>query len=123
MQPLFAYSCACAAGYEGAHCEYAVRDECASAPCLHGAACVDGLRDFTCSCPPNTLGRRCENQTCAVYEGGTSRCVACSAGTHALADGACAELAMGLERPSSFQRLGAFFGFMQAQGGALGPPV
>ncbi|KAM4605054.1 protein crumbs homolog 1-like [Polymixia lowei] len=33
---------------------------CTVNPCLNGGACYSMWDDFTCSCPPNTAGRRCE---------------------------------------------------------------
>ncbi|XP_071763031.2 protein crumbs homolog 1 [Centroberyx gerrardi] len=33
---------------------------CSSNPCLNGGMCYTMWDDFTCTCPPNTAGRRCE---------------------------------------------------------------
>ncbi|XP_072543131.1 protein crumbs homolog 1-like [Salminus brasiliensis] len=35
-------------------------DSCSKNPCLNGGVCYSMWDDFTCSCPPNTAGRRCE---------------------------------------------------------------
>uniref|UniRef100_A0A8C9W046 Neurogenic locus notch homolog protein 1 n=1 Tax=Scleropages formosus TaxID=113540 RepID=A0A8C9W046_SCLFO len=60
------YECACEAGYTGEDfvnvkiviplsltgtmCNINI-DECASSPCHNGGTCVDGINNFTCSCP------------------------------------------------------------------------
>ncbi|GFO16164.1 protein jagged-2 [Plakobranchus ocellatus] len=44
------YTCTCASGYEGTHCEIDV-DECASTPCVWPYECVDGANSYTCKCP------------------------------------------------------------------------
>ncbi|XP_067110006.1 protein crumbs homolog 1-like [Osmerus mordax] len=33
---------------------------CSASPCLNGGVCYSMWDDFSCSCPPNTAGRRCE---------------------------------------------------------------
>ncbi|XP_038054284.1 uncharacterized protein LOC119726611 [Patiria miniata] len=33
---------------------------CASYPCLHGSKCVEALRGYSCTCPPEWTGRNCE---------------------------------------------------------------
>ena len=43
----------------GENCEVNI-DECESAPCLNGAACVDGVNNYTCSCLPGFEGRQCQ---------------------------------------------------------------
>ncbi|KAL7879418.1 hypothetical protein SRHO_G00016720 [Serrasalmus rhombeus] len=35
-------------------------NSCSKNPCLNGGVCYSMWDDFTCSCPPNTAGRRCE---------------------------------------------------------------
>ncbi|XP_077066798.1 protein crumbs homolog 1-like isoform X1 [Siphateles boraxobius] len=35
-------------------------DSCSINPCLNGGVCYSMWDDFTCSCPPNTAGQRCE---------------------------------------------------------------
>ncbi|CAL8280990.1 unnamed protein product [Lota lota] len=35
-------------------------DACAGKPCLNGGVCDSMWEDFSCSCPPSTAGRRCE---------------------------------------------------------------
>ncbi|XP_026179355.1 protein crumbs homolog 1 [Mastacembelus armatus] len=35
-------------------------DTCSRNPCLNGGMCYSMWDDFTCSCPPNTAGRHCE---------------------------------------------------------------
>jgi YVTN family beta-propeller protein len=53
------FSCACAAGYEGATCETDI-DECASAPCLNGGECTDEVNGFSCACAAGYEGATCE---------------------------------------------------------------
>lgn len=36
------------------------RDECASAPCLNGGACMDVVNGFVCTCLPGWEGTNCE---------------------------------------------------------------
>ncbi|XP_064194597.1 protein crumbs homolog 1-like isoform X1 [Anguilla rostrata] len=38
-------------------------DACRSNPCLNGGVCYSVWDDFTCTCPPSTTGRRCEEVT------------------------------------------------------------
>lgn len=59
---LDAYSCVCAAGYEGGNCETNV-DECAPAPCQNGGFCVQDsptIGSYRCLCPPGFEGDDCE---------------------------------------------------------------
>ena len=35
-------------------------DECDSNPCLHGAACTEGLNHYSCECPAGYTGLQCE---------------------------------------------------------------
>ncbi|PFX17575.1 Olfactomedin-like protein 2A [Stylophora pistillata] len=46
-----------------AYCDMDTEDvnECASNPCINGGTCVDGINGYTCTCPPNYRGIRCEN--------------------------------------------------------------
>eukprot|EP01046_Picozoa_sp_COSAG06_P029865 COSAG06_NODE_2801_length_6265_cov_2.549140_2_plen_761_part_00 len=44
-----AYSCICAAGWEGPDCDSNV-DECLSSPCANGGVCLDAIDAYTCSC-------------------------------------------------------------------------
>jgi len=53
------YTCSCAAGYVGTHCETDV-DECSSAPCQNGATCNDQVNSYTCSCAAGYVGVHCE---------------------------------------------------------------
>ncbi|XP_051556337.1 protein crumbs homolog 1-like [Myxocyprinus asiaticus] len=40
---------------------------CSNNPCLNGGVCYSMWDDFTCSCPPNTAGQRCEEvKWCAL---------------------------------------------------------
>ncbi|KAM9325272.1 protein crumbs homolog 2 [Gastrophryne carolinensis] len=52
------FNCACAAGWEGQHCEINI-DDCKSQPCIHGL-CVDLVADYQCNCPSGYTGRNCE---------------------------------------------------------------
>ena len=53
------FQCFCAAGFEGQVCENEI-NECASAPCLNGGTCQDGVNKFTCKCGNGFGGKRCE---------------------------------------------------------------
>ena len=35
-------------------------DECESDPCLNGAECKNGAKEYTCTCVPGYTGRNCE---------------------------------------------------------------
>ncbi|WAR08539.1 FBP3-like protein [Mya arenaria] len=35
-------------------------DECASAPCVNGASCSDGINSYTCNCVPGYTGLNCQ---------------------------------------------------------------
>ena len=41
-------------------------DECASAPCLNGGFCIDGINGYTCNCPVTFTGLRCETRECNI---------------------------------------------------------
>lgn len=52
--------CYCVPDYHGERCELQY-DECQLGPrCMNGGVCIDGIDDFTCSCPPQLTGRLCE---------------------------------------------------------------
>ena len=52
------YTCDCAAGYSGQHCENNI-DDCAYDPCARGT-CIDGADSYTCDCPEDASGTYCE---------------------------------------------------------------
>ncbi len=54
------FACACSAAWTGPTCDVAV-DACAAQPCLRGGTCTAGNPgEFSCACPPNFGGARCE---------------------------------------------------------------
>ncbi|KAI0239341.1 Mucin-like protein [Lamellibrachia satsuma] len=53
------YTCGCADGYTGTHCETDV-NECASTPCMNGATCTDAVNSYTCGCADGYTGTHCE---------------------------------------------------------------
>ncbi|XP_078685486.1 uncharacterized protein LOC144918505 [Branchiostoma floridae x Branchiostoma belcheri] len=53
------YSCTCASGFVGTHCETNV-DDCDPDPCKNGGTCIDGVDSFTCECASGFAGETCE---------------------------------------------------------------
>ncbi|XP_040572701.1 protein eyes shut [Lepeophtheirus salmonis] len=54
--------CYCVPDFHGPRCEYKYND-CLLPPlpkCFNGGTCLDGVDDFTCSCPGDYMGRHCE---------------------------------------------------------------
>lgn len=52
--------CYCVPDYHGERCELQY-DECQLGPrCMNGGVCIDGVDDYSCSCPPGMTGRLCE---------------------------------------------------------------
>ncbi|XP_050308986.1 protein eyes shut [Anthonomus grandis grandis] len=52
--------CYCVPDFHGDLCQYQY-DECQLGPkCSNGGTCIDGIDNFTCSCPPNLTGTYCE---------------------------------------------------------------
>ncbi|KHJ48179.1 EGF-like domain protein [Trichuris suis] len=51
--------CHCEEGFTGSDCKI---DECLSSPCLNGGTCVDEKAKFSCICPREFWGTRCEKQ-------------------------------------------------------------
>ncbi|KAJ8726204.1 hypothetical protein PYW07_000902 [Mythimna separata] len=57
--------CYCVPDYHGERCELQY-DECLLGPrCMNGGTCIDGVDNFTCSCPPRLTGPLCE---CLILE-------------------------------------------------------
>ena len=52
------FSCDCAAGFGGEHCDTNI-DDCSGAPCLNGGTCTDGVDAFTCDCAAGFTGDLC----------------------------------------------------------------
>ncbi len=52
------FSCDCAAGFGGEHCDTNI-DDCSGAPCLNGGTCTDGVDAFTCACVTGFTGDLC----------------------------------------------------------------
>ncbi|XP_055898021.1 protein crumbs-like isoform X3 [Biomphalaria glabrata] len=43
------------------------QNDCWDSPCLYGGTCIDLFRNFTCQCPANYNGTRCENDLAKLY--------------------------------------------------------
>ncbi|XP_029940858.1 protein crumbs homolog 2a [Salarias fasciatus] len=56
---LAGFECRCQAGYAGTLCDEDL-DECEQHPCEHGGTCQDGPNMFTCTCPRDYSGPRCQ---------------------------------------------------------------
>ncbi|XP_034047732.1 protein crumbs homolog 2-like [Thalassophryne amazonica] len=56
---LAGFECQCHPGYTGTLCDEDV-DECKHNPCEHGGMCHDGPNMFTCTCPKDYSGPRCQ---------------------------------------------------------------
>ena len=54
-------SLGCPPGYDGLDCSINL-DDCASEPCQHLGACVDGVAEYSCSCQVGWSGDNCEQQ-------------------------------------------------------------
>ncbi|XP_014668701.1 PREDICTED: uncharacterized protein LOC106809975 [Priapulus caudatus] len=53
------YSCCCAVGFTGRHCETNI-NECARRPCRNGGTCYEGAPgSYRCECIPGFYGRNC----------------------------------------------------------------
>uniref|UniRef100_A0A1I7U5Q2 Delta-like protein n=1 Tax=Caenorhabditis tropicalis TaxID=1561998 RepID=A0A1I7U5Q2_9PELO len=55
------YACICQQGFEGDICERR-KDLCIENPCANGGVCRQNLEEFTCDCPTEFFGDRCENE-------------------------------------------------------------
>ncbi|XP_029136151.1 protein crumbs homolog 2a [Labrus bergylta] len=56
---LAGFECRCHPGYDGTLCEKDV-DECEHHSCEHGGTCQDGTNTYTCTCPQDYRGPRCQ---------------------------------------------------------------
>lgn len=56
----FTYVCDCPQGFAGQNCT--LTDDCVSAPCAHGATCVNGVGSFTCTCQGGFTGALCQTE-------------------------------------------------------------
>uniref|UniRef100_A0A8C3NXE9 Protein crumbs homolog 2 n=1 Tax=Cyanoderma ruficeps TaxID=181631 RepID=A0A8C3NXE9_9PASS len=55
------FQCDCFRGFIGKRCDINV-DDCVRHQCLNGATCVDGVYGYSCKCPPQYSGPRCDCQ-------------------------------------------------------------
>uniref|UniRef100_A0A1B0F026 EGF-like domain-containing protein n=1 Tax=Lutzomyia longipalpis TaxID=7200 RepID=A0A1B0F026_LUTLO len=63
--------CYCVPDFHGEKCENQY-DECLLGPgCQNGGSCIDGVDDFSCSCPPDLSGSLCE---CLILPDGNFNC-------------------------------------------------
>ncbi|XP_023954756.1 protein eyes shut [Bicyclus anynana] len=63
--------CYCVPDYHGERCELQY-DECLLGPrCMNGGTCIDGVDNFTCSCPPKLTGTLCD---CLILDDGSHDC-------------------------------------------------
>ncbi|CAH2104876.1 unnamed protein product [Euphydryas editha] len=63
--------CYCVPDYHGERCELQY-DECLLGPrCMNGGTCIDGVDNFTCSCPPRLTGALCE---CLILDDNSYDC-------------------------------------------------
>ena len=46
-------------GYTGSNCTSDI-DECDPSPCQNGGSCTQGINWYTCACPPQYNGSKCE---------------------------------------------------------------
>jgi hypothetical protein len=74
------FSCACPAGWQGAHCQRDVH-ECASNPCQNGASCVElvGTGTYVCECTVGFANGQCQydypadlTEVCTVSDSGAN---------------------------------------------------
>ncbi|XP_041667539.1 protein crumbs homolog 2a [Cheilinus undulatus] len=56
---LAGFECRCHPGYVGTLCDEDV-NECEHHSCEHGGTCEDGVNSYTCVCPPDYRGPRCQ---------------------------------------------------------------
>lgn len=59
------FECECFRGYIGKKCDINV-DDCVRHQCQNGATCVDGVYGYSCKCPAQYSGPRCEWVSCLV---------------------------------------------------------
>ncbi|XP_076842717.1 EGF-like repeat and discoidin I-like domain-containing protein 3 isoform X1 [Brachyhypopomus gauderio] len=53
------YLCKCAPGFDGVHCQHNV-NECEETPCRNGGICTDLIANYSCVCPADSMGRKCQ---------------------------------------------------------------
>jgi hypothetical protein len=63
LDPNVTFSCECPIGYEEDDCsrniDWCTYDE--EVKCHNGGTCVDGIANYTCTCPPGYLGKLKQN--------------------------------------------------------------